>query len=113
MVPYVRKSFFKHYLIAYVKTKPEFLEFNLLDMLFEDYIDEAGIVRNKVDDWIDEHKEYLLQELSLSVEDFSIDNTNLDPVLKQSALFDVIQETKQAVEGMYHNLNTLQSRSGN
>ena len=33
--------------------------------------------------------------------------------LYQRALFETKQETYQAVEGMYHNLNTLQSRSGN
>ena len=31
----------------------------------------------------------------------------LDAKLYQSALFDTINELNQAVEGMYHNLNTL------
>ena len=30
----------------------------------------------------------------------------------QSAMLDTIIETKQAAEGLYHNLNTLLSRSG-
>ena len=35
------------------------------------------------------------------------------PKVYQYALDMTLKETKQAVEGMYHNLNTLQSRSGN
>lgn len=113
-VPYVRKSFFKHYVVAYLKTKPEFMNINLEDMMFDTYIDEAGIERDRFDDWLDENKEECLKELGLSKQDFTFENEDkLDPVLCQSALYDTICETKQAIEGMYHNLNTLQSRSGN
>jgi hypothetical protein len=113
MVPFVRKSFFKHYMVAYIKTKPEFLDFDLEDMIFDDYTDNAGIERNKFDDWLDENKEKCLNELGLSKEDFKFENKDkLDPVLYQSALYDTISEVKQAVEAMYHNLNSLQSRSG-
>ena len=114
LVPYVRKSFFKHYLVAYLKTKPEFLDFDLETILFEDYVDDVGITRNKFDDWVEENKQKCLSELGLTEEDFRFENKDkLDKVLYQSAMLDVINETKQAVEGMYHNLNTLQSRSGN
>ena len=37
----------------------------------------------------------------------------MDTNLYKKALFETRRETTQAVEGMYHNLNTLQSRSGN
>ena len=114
MVPYVRKSFFKHYYIAYMKTKEEFVQLDLMNMLFDTYEDEVGVTRNRFDDWIDSNKEKCLKELGLTKDDFYFDNKdNLDPYLYQSALFDTIIETQQAVEGMYHNLNTLQSRSGN
>lgn len=114
LVPYVRKSFFKHYLVAYLKTKPEFLDFDLETILFEDYVDDVGITRNKFDDWVEENKQKCLSELGLTEEDFRFENKDkLDKALYQSAMLDVINETKQAVEGMYHNLNTLQSRSGN
>ena len=39
--------------------------------------------------------------------------TDVAPKAYQYAMDMTIKETQQAVEGMYHNLNTLQSRSGN
>lgn len=114
MVPYVRKSFRKHYIVAYLKSTPAFCDLDLEKMLFDDYEDEAGIVRNRFDDWVDENKTVFYAKTGLKEEDFSLANKkNLDPAFYQSALYDTIVETKQAVEGMYHNLNTLQSRSGN
>lgn len=114
MVPYVRKSFRKHYIVAYLKSTPAFCDLDLEKMLFDDYEDEAGIVRNRFDDWVDENKNDFYAKTGLNEEDFSLANKeNLDPAFYQSALYDTIVETKQAVEGMYHNLNTLQSRSGN
>ena len=98
LVPYVRKSFFKHYVVAYLKSLPEFQDLDLLNLLFEDYDDEAGITRNKFDDWIDSNKQEFLDKFNLKFEDFT---------------YDTIVEVKQAVEAMYHNLNTLQSRAGN
>lgn len=47
---------------------------------------------------------------SLSIED---DLYNKYPKAKEYAIEQTRKETFQAVEGMYHNLNTLQSRSGN
>ena len=114
MVPYIRKSFFKHYVVAYLKTTPDFLGLDLMGMLFDNYRDEAGIMRNRFEDWVDENKAMFLNRFGLTEESFRLDNkVALDPVFYQSALYDTIVETKQAVEGMYHNLNTLQSRSGN
>ena len=114
LVPYVRKSFFKHYVVAYLKSLPEFQDLDLLNLLFEDYDDEAGITRNKFDDWIDSNKQEFLDKFNLKFEDFTFDNKEkLDLRFYQSALYDTIVEVKQAVEAMYHNLNTLQSRAGN
>lgn len=113
MVPYVRKSFLKHYIVAYLKDSPDFLKLNLLDMLFDDYEDEVGITRNRFDDWVDENKEQFFEKMELNKEDFYFNNPKLNKKYAQSALYDTIVETQQAVEGMYHNLNTLQSRSGN
>ena len=114
MIPYVRKSFYKHYVVSYLKSKPEFLNLDLMDLLFDSYEDSAGVVRNRFDDWVDNNKSKFEKETGLSYEDVTIDNkNNLDLIHYQSALFDTITETYQAVEGMYHNLNTLQSRSGN
>ena len=114
LMPYVKKSFRKHYIVAYLKSVAAFTYLNLMDMLFDNYEDEAGIVRNRFDDWIDNNKQRFYDETGLKEDDFFFDNKeNLDPVFYQSALYDTIIETKQAVEALYHNLNTLQSRSGN
>ena len=80
MVPYVRKSFYKHFRdgFTYIYEKEEPIEI-------------------------------------LHPEDKSIEDEfykQYDKAYKY-ALDMTIKETQQAVEGMYHNLNTLQSRSGN
>lgn len=77
MVPYVRKSFAKHYrdglkYISHVDNRP---------------VDGSRSIN---DIW---YREYPF------VYDYALDMT--------------VKECYQAVEGMYHNLNTLQSRSGN
>ena len=112
MIPYIRKSFLKHYIVAYLKQTEEFASLNLLELLFQTY-EENGIIRNKFDDWVDEHKQMFFDNTGLNEEDFYIGNNKLNKILYQSALYDTINETYQAVEGLYHNLNTLQSRSGN
>ena len=122
MEPYVKKSFFKHYIQRYLEDQKEFLDLDIEDMIFSDYdetiIGENGkkyvISRNKFDDWCDEHRDEMLERLGLTKEDFYFDNKEkLNPVYYQSAKKNTLIELKQAVEGMYHNLNTLQSRSGN
>lgn len=114
LMPYVRKSFRKHYIVAYLKNNAAFTTLNLMDMLFDNYEDEIGVVRNRFDDWIDENKQRFYEETGLKDDDFFFGNKeNLNPIFYQSALYDTIIETKQAVEALYHNLNTLQSRSGN
>ena len=114
LMPYVKKSFRKHYIVAYLKNTAAFSQIDLMRMLFDSYEDEIGIVRNRFEDWIDTNKERFYEETGLKEEDFFFANKEkLDPLLYQSAMYDTILETKQAVEALYHNLNTLQSRSGN
>ena len=113
MVPYVRKSLMKHYIANEIKDSDEFAKLDLLNTFFETYIDEAGIERNKFEDWLDEHKHECLAKLNLVKDDFYIGSEKLDKKLYAKALYDTLNELRQAVEGMYHNLNTLQSRSGN
>ena len=78
MVPYVRKSFFKH--------------------------------------WRDGHN-YLLGDPDSDYLKFYPEKSIEDEYYKDGAyeyaMDMTVKETHQAVEGMYHNLNTLQSRSGN
>lgn len=113
LVPFVRKSFMKHFIVAYLKSTDEFTKLNLPDLMFQDYKAEDGSWRNKLDDWIDQHKHEYLERLGLQLSDFYMDNTNLDHNFRQAAIFDTISEIRQGVEGMLHNLNSLQSRSGN
>lgn len=114
LMPYVKKSFRKHYIVAYLKNTAAFSQIDLMGMLFDSYEDESGIIRNRFEDWIDTNKERFYEETGLKEEDFFFANKEkLDPLLYQSAMYDTILETKQAVEALYHNLNTLQSRSGN
>lgn len=84
MVPYVRKSFYKHYKDAVI------------------YLADCS----------DMDKEFILEKLdpSLSIND---DNYVRHFKLYKYAINMTKREVQQAVEGMYHNLNTLQSRSGN
>lgn len=80
MVPYVRKSFFKHW-----RDGQKYLE-------------------------NDENADDLYFDKNLSIDD---DYYKTYDKVYQYALDMTKRELKQAVEGMYHNLNTLQSRSGN
>lgn len=91
MVPYVRKSFWKHF-----KAGLKYVELNRDDLLSND---EELIYEILNDDWTQksiEDNSYKYFEMSY---DYAMDMTE--------------KELKQSVEGMYHNLNTLQSRSGN
>jgi len=85
MVPYVRKSFWKHY--------------------------KEGLrwIEEKSGSWLEE---YVIQEdpKNISIEDSMYKNNKK---AYDYAMQMTIKEVYQAVEGMYHNLNTLQSRSGN
>lgn len=102
LVPYVRKSFFKHYVLNYIKSNEDFKQLDVIKMPNSD-----------IDDWIEEHKVEYLKKFNLSFNDFTFDNIpNLDKTLANAALFDTKVELMQATEALYHNLNTLQSRPG-
>ena len=95
MVPYVRKSFLKHYLdgLKYISQKTKMtIPAGMGDRTFKlEDLPKETINKTSIDDKYiyDDEKAY----------QYAYDMT--------------VKETKQAVEGMYHNLNTLQSRSGN
>ena len=80
MVPYVRKSFAKHFLNG-VK-----------------WFSDNGVIYDKEELYKCSIESSLYKE---------------QPKAYEYAMEMTIKETQQAVEGMYHNLNTLQSRSGN
>ena len=87
MVPYVRKSFWKHY-----KNTVEFL--NTLPLI--------NIKLPEVDDIT-----------KISIEDKRFSKGFLKRFIYHNAIRLTKKEVHQASEGLYHNLNTLQSRSGN
>lgn len=80
MVPYVRKSFYKHY----------------SDGMYYLFPEERYFIEGKP------------QDISIDDERYKANER-----VYQYAMELTIKELYQAVEGMYHNLNTLQSRSGN
>ena len=89
MVPYVRKSFYKHFkdAVKYIHSDLEQTSWEYCknaEEFFQQYtdIEDKDLKTNYPDKW-----------------QFAYDMT--------------VKEIHQAVEGMYHNLNTLQSRSGN
>lgn len=81
MVPYIRKSFYKH------------------------YIDGIKYCSNSSGGWIIDS---INNTTSIEDESYKADEKAYNYAMDMT-----IKETYQAVEGMYHNLNTLQSRSGN
>lgn len=89
MVPYVRKSFTKH-----ITDGLKYIE-GLSDYKIERFNKWIEAEKNGVIDFGDEE----FKKLHEPAWNYAMDMTE--------------RETKQAVEGMYHNLNTLQSRSGN
>ena len=81
MVPYVRKSFWKH---------------------FKDGMTYIGKINMNIEDMPDNSERSITDSTYTSCEEvykYAMDMTQ--------------RELDQAVEGLYHNLNTLQSRSGN
>lgn len=102
MVPYVRKSFRKHYINSWIKQCPEFYEIDILGLNYHEF---NKLVEKLITNF------YFITKIK--DDDFRFDSKVLDEKLKQRALFSTKKETYQAVEGLYHNLNTLQSRSGN
>lgn len=102
MVPYVRKSFRKHYINSWIKTLDDFYEIDIL-----------GMTHDELNHWVTNKITEFYLETGLEDTDFTFNNEKLDKKLRQRSLFSTKKETYQAVEGLYHNLNTLQSRSGN
>lgn len=87
MVPYVRKSFYKHYK-------------NICDIIpfVKDDLELTASEEVSIDDPIYRGKHFW---------------NFMKRYISRKAIKATKKELKQAVEGMYHNLNTLQSRSGN
>ena len=96
MVPYVRKSFYKHY-------RDGMKYFCNCDWNLDNYLEDSDTYKKIIDIPINDYSAYLNE---------ADDAGDFDKVYKY-ALDMTTKEVHQAVEGMYHNLNSLQSRSGN
>lgn len=92
MVPYVRKSFTKHIGdgLVYIENKSEYKI-------------------NRFHKWLKNNKNY--PDGTIHFDDY--DFKKIHPKVWDYAMDMIEREVYQAVEGLYHNLNTLQSRSGN
>jgi ribonucleoside-triphosphate reductase len=112
LVPFVRYSFFKHlrdahkyYELAIRKEYSKFME------LVKDTKDEAFY--NKVDSLVNERLKTIKKfKMPKDIENTSIDLYKDDPCY-QYAYDLTVRDTLQGAEGLIHNLNSLQSRSGN
>ena len=95
MIPYVRKSFYKHYVdgLKYVAKDDGYMLFNLSNP------EEISIKKDSYTGNNDKKEWFNGTYNNKDAYDYAMDMTT--------------KEIQQAVEGMYHNLNTLQSRSGN
>ena len=89
MVPYVRKSFTKH-----LKTGMKYCE------------NKSDYKLKRFDKWIEKSKDGTIHFDDIAFRD-------VHPEAWEFAMDMTEKEVHQAVEGLYHNLNTLQSRSGN
>ena len=89
MVPYIRKSFWKHF--------------------------KDGL--KYIENWTDAEVDDKFRNINSNLGEISIENTDVlsigEDSVKKYAHDKTKKELEQSVEGMYHNLNTLQSRSGN
>lgn len=96
MVPYVRKSFYKHY-----RDGMKYLcncNWNL-----NNYLEDSDTYKKIIDVPINDYSAYLNE----------VDDAGDFDKVYQYAMDMTLKEVHQAAEGLYHNLNTLQSRSGN
>lgn len=108
MVPYVRKSFYKHY--------KEAAKWLCRDWRYLDWDEEK-----KLEIKIGYDSSAYGAERLIDLENIDVSKTSIkDPIythhtalLYEFALEMTKREIYQAAEGLYHNLNTLQSRSGN
>lgn len=109
MVPYVRKSFYKHF-----KDGLQYIE--NVGFQEEDFIDNIPVTGLKDINryyMTNSSKQITLNNGAVYRDNFPFEFYDTCPKAYTYAMDMTTKEVRQAVEGMYHNLNTLQSRSGN
>ena len=91
MVPYVRKSFHKHWIdgMEYIEDSPNYRE----SQYYKEHFNKENIPTISIDDPV------YMPDIFTNAYRYAMNMTE--------------RELAQATEGLYHNLNSLQSRSGN
>ena len=115
IVPYVRKSFYKHFTKKYAISEMKKEEKYITDS--KELSDYRKAKRKEF------NEKYGIKDEKFTIGDFSMDCVNFhigdEKIINinkdwyEEAYIETMEELMQAVEGMYHNLNSLQSRSGN
>lgn len=102
LAPFVKKSFIKHYITAIIKDSDDFINKDLINMKEEEF-----------DEFINLEKHKYLELENISIDDIYIDNkSKLNKKYYNNAMYDLMIEGRQSMQGLYHNLNTLESRQG-
>ena len=115
IVPYVRKSFYKHFTKKYALSEMKKEGKYITD---SKELSEYRKAKRK-----EFNEKYGIKDEKFTIGDFSMDCVNFhigdEKIINinkdwyDEAYIETMEELMQAVEGMYHNLNSLQSRSGN
>ena len=102
LAPFVKMSFKKHYIIAIAKASEDF-----------DTLKLEAMGDDEISEWVEANKAKYLAAENLNENDIFIDNkANLNKHFYNAAYFDLLREGRQSAQGLYHNLNTLESRQG-
>lgn len=120
MVPYVRKSLKKHYLKRALEDYT--MDRDMMDveaseemkaLLWKHPVKTAWRSLKKAERRAIKQafNKWFMDVKGLTDTDFTFASITLDPTRKSLAIADTRDEAEQAVEGMMHNLNSLQSRS--
>ncbi len=115
IVPYVRKSFYKHftkkYAISEMKKEGKYITDS------KELSEYRKAKRKEFNEKYDIKKEkFTIGDFSMDCVNFHIGDEKIININKdwyEEAYIETMEELMQAIEGMYHNLNSLQSRSGN
>ena len=124
-----------HTMVKYVRKE---LKFQYLKLAFSDFVWGGENVHNEatgkladfiskypvVEEWFtldqdvvnDIRKAFFvwyMEKEGLTDEDFTFTSKKLDRSLRAEACYNTKEETRQSIEAFIHNMNTLQSRSGN
>ena len=115
IVPYVRKSFYKHFTKKYALSEMKKEGKYITD---SKELSEYRKAKRK-----EFNEKYDIKDEKFTIGDFSMDCVNFhigdEKIINinkdwyDEAYIETMEELMQAIEGMYHNLNSLQSRSGN